>query len=371
MTSNLFMKKIIPIFLAFSFLTSCANLENNEELQKKLKPIWSEYFKEDFNDSKAINVFVVTNRKAKNNAFSCADDGFGVDVDSKLQSGICKINVPKNHNIGEITFAKDARQSSDNYFKILETKTLQESELIDAIKKTKRTPLVFVHGFNVRYQEAVLRASQIAYDLKYQGPIILFTWPAGAKDGFLEDAMLNKTYENNFSNAKASIDFFKNFLLKLQGENIKINLLVHSMGHQVVLPALRKLNEEKPKKVFINELFLNAPDFDIIEFRAISKNIKSISNHVTLYCSNNDKAMSVSKTFNKNERLGACIALEDMDAVNVSLIDDPSLGLGHGYYSSRAVLNDVFQTLLGIDVKHRLSVAKSDIFNAEKFSLRK
>ena len=61
---------------------------------------------------------------------------------------------------------------------------------MSAIKKMGRTPLVFVHGFNVRYQEAVLRAAQINYDLKYQGPIILFSWPAGAGDGFFDDKFL-------------------------------------------------------------------------------------------------------------------------------------------------------------------------------------
>lgn len=365
------MKKIILLLATFSLLTSCVNLKNNEELQKNLKPVWNDYFQESFGDSKALDVMVVTNRNSKGAAFRCGDEQFGIEVNKTLNFGLCKINVPKNHDIGEIEFAKDGRQSSNDFFKILEAKTFAEADFIDVLKNSKRTPLIFVHGFNVRYQEAILRASQIAYDLKYQGPIVLFTWPAGGGEGFIEEKRLDKTYENNLANAKASTAFFKKFLLSLESNGIKPNLIVHSMGHQVVLTSLKELGAEKAKKVFINELILNAPDFDAADFKSVFANIKTTSNHITLYCSHNDKAMIASKSFNKNDRLGACIFLQDLDTINVKLIDDPSLGLGHGYYSSRAIIGDVFQTLLGIDADKRLFIKKSEANSTEKYLLRR
>lgn len=364
------MKKIYFVFLSL-VLFSCSNLKNNEELQKELKPVWNDYFQEDFSDTRALDVMVVTNRNQKNGSFGCKDDQFGIDVNGDLKFGLCKINVPKNHDIGEIELSKDGRQSSHDYFKILEAKSFDERDFFKEIKKSKRTPLIFVHGFNVRYQEAILRASQIAYDLKYQGPIVLFTWPSGGGDGFLEDKMLNKTYENNLAHAKDSIALFKKFLLSLEDYDIKPNLIVHSMGHQVVLPALKELSVEKSKKVFINELFLNAPDFDASEFSALVTSIKPNSNHITLYCSYNDKAMLASKSFNKNDRLGACTFLQDFDTINVRLVDDTTLGLGHGYYSSRAIMGDVFQTLLGIEADKRLFIMKSEPNSTEKYLLRR
>lgn len=358
------MKKISLISLAIFLLTSCAN--NEEKLQK----IWSNHFQKNFDETTSIKVFVATNRKAKNENFSC-DENFGVNFDAKLQLGICNVNVPKNHKVGEIELAKDVRQSSHNFFKILDGKSLSERDFIDGVKDKKRVPLVFVHGFNVRFQEAVLRAAQIAYDLKYQGSIILFTWPSGAGEGFVEEKMLNKTYDNNFSNAKASIEIFKNFLLTLQKKGIKINLTIHSMGHQLAIPALKQLGEEHPKKIFVNELFLNAPDFDVKEFSSLVQNIKPISNRITLYCSYNDKAMIASRTVNKNERLGACAFVEGVDVINVGAIDDSSLGLGHGYYSSREILTDVAQTLFGIEAEKRLFIIKSETNGTEKFLLRR
>ena len=364
------MKKIILALLIGATLASCTTRNKDEEFQSSLKKVWSGYFAEDFYDTKSLNVFVVTSRKSKNNVFGCTNEQFGTTSDKKLTFGSCKVSVPKNHEVGEIDAAQNAQQSSHDYFKVLETKNLQEPDLITALKNSNRTPLVFVHGFNVKYQEAIFRAAQIAYDLKYQGPIILFTWPAGAKEGFFEEAMLNRTYENNLINAKDSIAAFKNFLLDLQKNNLKINLMVHSMGHQVVLPALKELGDLNPKSPLVHELILNAPDFDIKEFSNFNKQIKLSSSRITLYCSNNDKAMLASKTFNKGERLGACVSLENIDTVNVSLVDNPAVGLGHGYYSSRAILSDVFQVTLGIDAEKRLFIRKSEPNSAEKYFLR-
>lgn len=365
------MKKIIAISLILTGISSCENLTIDEKSQKNLKPIWSEYFQENMDEGKAVSVIVVTNRKAKTTAFGCSDDQFGVTADNVLRFGTCKINVPKNHAVGEIQLTKDNRQSSGDFFKILESTSLEQGDLIKMLKSSRRTPLVFVHGFNVRFEEAVLRASQIAYDLKYQGPIVLFTWPAGGGDGFFEQNLLNRTYENNSLTAKASVAPFKNFLSELQKNNVKINLMVHSMGHQVVLPAFKEMIESGSDKVLISQLILNAPDYSDIDFKMLVKNIKKISNQTTLYCSHNDKAMIASKAFNKNDRLGACSLFDEVDVINVAAIDDPALGLGHGYYSSRAILSDVSQTLLGIEPNRRLFIAKSEANGTEKYFLRR
>ena len=364
------MKTIALILITLLTITSCSH-NKDEKLQKKLNAIWSEYYTEDFNQTKNLNILVVTNRKSKNNDFGCSNDSFGAVPDSVAKFGICQISVPKNHAIGEINLAKDNRQSSNDFFKISSAKSLQETDLINFLKKSDRTALIFVHGFNVQYQEAVLRAAQIAYDLKYQGPVILFTWPAGAGGGFFDESLMNKTYTSNLNNAKNSISVFQNFLIDLAKNNIRANLIVHSMGHQVVLPALDYLGKEKPKTHFVNELILNAPDFDMQEFNQAISNIKKSSKHITLYCSKNDKAMIASKTFNNGSlRVGACGLSNDLDNINVSLVDNETLGLGHGYYSSREILSDVSQALLGVDVKKRLFIKKSEPFGNEKYFLR-
>lgn len=364
------MKKIL-IFIIIFTLTSCETGNKDEKLQKKLSAIWNEYYNENFVANKTLELFVVTNRKPINNAFSCDNSSFGVEFNSETKFGICKINVPKNHEVGIINPAPNNIGSPDNYFKTIEAKASNKNDLINSLKKSNRTALIFVHGFNVRYQEAVMRASQIAYDLKYQGPIVLFTWPSGAKEGLLDNSMLNKTYADNQNNAKNSVKIFANFLEELHKNNIRTNLIVHSMGHQIVLPALANLGEKNLEAKIVNELVLNAPDFDVTEFRKILANVKNSSDHITIYCSNNDKAMIASKNFNGGDRLGACAAIKDLDIINVGLTDNDVLGLGHGYYSSKAILADVSQNLFGISADKRLFIRKSEPFNSENYILRK
>jgi esterase/lipase superfamily enzyme len=342
----------------------------DDQFQQSLAQIWGNYFAESYSDTRAIDVFIATNRKLKGENFGCSNDQLGVDIDTTAHFGICKINVPKNHSTGQIRFTKDNRQSSHDFFKVLNAKSLSQASVFESLKKSERYPLVFVHGFNLRYEDAVLRASQIAYDLKYQGPIVLFSWPAGAGDGFLDEQMITRTYESNLKNAKESIAMFKDFLNQLKANNLKVNLVVHSMGHQVVLPALKDFAKQNPDSKIINELILNAPDFEADDFINIADAIKANTKRITTYCSYNDRAMTVSEIYNKNPRFGACAFSESIDSINVSLVDAPALGLGHGYYSSRAILGDVFQVLLGIDAEKRLFIRKSEPNSTEKYFLR-
>jgi len=365
------MKKLTLISLLIFVLNSCQNIGDTAILQKKLQPTWQKLFKNNYDDDAQIKVMIATNRLRKSVDFGCDDENFGVNFDKIITYGFCNIKVSKFHEIGNISSSKDNKDNKENdNFKIINSQNFSEIEFFNELKNNSITPLVFVHGFNVRYKEAIFRASQIAYDLKYQGPIILFTWPSGAKDGFFEEAMLNKTYELNAQNVKSSIDPFAKFLEEFKKNNIKINLMIHSMGHQLALEAINKISKNSSKEILINELFLNAPDYEAQGFKSIVSNIKKITNHITIYCSTNDKAMIASKIFNKNDRLGDCTNIDEIDVINVSGIDDSSMGLGHGYYSSRDILSDMYLTLLGLDVKQRLFISKSPKIKSEKYLLR-
>jgi esterase/lipase superfamily enzyme len=367
------MKKLIIIqnFLLLILFVSCAHEQNSKVATVESRTIPNV----EIEKHRSINILVATNRKIKSNLFGCTNQFFGIAPEEGgiYRLGACKINVPKDHTTGEIEYNADPRSNSHQFFKIVGAKSIFDQDFIENLKKTKRIPLVFVHGFNVKYQEAILRASQLAYDLKYQGPVVVFTWPAGANEGFIDEKMINKTYEFNQKNAATSVNIFKGFLKKFFDNDIPVNLMVHSMGHQVVIPALSELGKMGPidsNKQYINELILNAPDYEVMDFLSRVGDVKNISRRITLYCSYNDKTMIASNSFNKNDRLGACATVDGVDTINVSAIDDHTFGLGHSYYSSRAVLTDVFQVLFGIDVEKRLFIKKSWPNGAEKYFLR-
>jgi esterase/lipase superfamily enzyme len=66
-----------------------------------------------------------------------------------------------------------------------------ERQLMEAAQKRLDTAsvfpkqaFVFVHGFNVSFENALRRTAQIAYDLNFDGAPFLFSWPGGDVEFF-------------------------------------------------------------------------------------------------------------------------------------------------------------------------------------------
>jgi esterase/lipase superfamily enzyme len=66
--------------------------------------------------------------------------------------------------------------------------------------------LLFVHGFNVTFDDAVPRAAQISYDPAFGGPTIVFSWPS-------QGGMLPFDYRRDERNAELSADNLKKVIL--------------------------------------------------------------------------------------------------------------------------------------------------------------
>lgn len=346
----------IILFLSFFLVTNLCKtqIKLNEELNKKII--------DPMIDSKEIPVYIITNRKVENTNKECSNKYFK-NQPSQLHWVLCSVNVPKNHSIGSLDTKDSEILNKDLHFYSRNFTEFTEKEFYEFLSKEKEI-LIFVHGFNVEFEEAIYRASQIKYDLKFQGSVVVFTWPAGPEDGFLKNLLINETYKTNQKNAKITVSIFKDFLEKMLNikKDHKFYLIVHSMGHQIVIPALVELESVLSKKKF-DEIIFNAPDYPISEWREKEKIIRNVSNRITIYCSPKDNALLASETVNGNKRLGQCFKSDGMDVINVNRVDTPILGiggLGHGYYSSRAILTDLYQLLLGIEAQKRLFIVKSN-----------
>ena len=56
------------------------------------------------------------------------------------------------------------------------------SHISDTVRfASEREAFVFVHGFNVRFVDALKRTAQLAHDLEVQGPIVSYSWPSRGK----------------------------------------------------------------------------------------------------------------------------------------------------------------------------------------------
>jgi esterase/lipase superfamily enzyme len=158
-------------------------------------------------------------------------------------------------------------------------------------KKTKRNKvLVFVHGFNTRFDDAVYRLAQITYDSKAAVIPVLFTWPSRGK---------LRAYAYDRESANYSRDALDETLeLLTRNPNVtEIVVLAHSMGNWVTLEALRtraiRTGRISDK---VKNVMLVAPDVDVDVFRTQINRMGSPRPRFALFVSQDDKALKLSQT---------------------------------------------------------------------------
>lgn len=223
---------------------------------------------------------------------------------------------------------------------------LPEAEFVQAIRDAGAEGgrlLLFIHGFNKTFTEAAEFLAQVAYDLNFGGPVVLYSWPSeGDVLGYPEDVV----------QARATTDHLAQVLSMLaRGSGAQhFNVIVHSLGHVPFLGAVAEMAGEPG--------WSDAPPFDQvvmvasdIGFRAFSDGIgavQDLSRRVTLYASGGDLALAVSRDFYNDEQRvgevmdGSIILIDGIDTIDASAVDDTTVG--HSYFrDNRAVLADLFQ----------------------------
>lgn len=377
----------LAVFLCVPFLVSCVSTPKEPQTPEApmaaatptppptLETLLNERMANPFDTTQTVSLFYATNRATQELIPQCLDPFFGIKKGSGNRYGVCRISAPVNRSVGSLDEATEPGSDVHTTFRSLEHLPLSKVDFAAKLATQPEDALVFVHGFNVKFQEAAYRASQILFDTKFQGSAYLFSWPAGGPDRFLSAAYLASTYADNLASAEKSRGDFQEFLAALIAARKRIFLVVHSMGHQVVLPVLAALPSlaEGNTKV-IQELVLNAPDFPSDTFAQMTPALLKAAHRITLYCSPADNALMASSRLNKNERAGSCRNVPGLDVINVASVDTPALGvggLGHGYYSGRPVIGDLSQVFLGLEAKKRLFIQKSFHPEREGFLLRK
>jgi esterase/lipase superfamily enzyme len=290
-----------------------------------------------------------TNRKP-NNPQDLAK-GFSGERDNKMHYGTCQVTVPKSHEIGSVGSPWWKFVLTDDRLK-LERESLQlfdEVSFLTAVRQAlqgseldERSALVFIHGFNVSFEDAALRAAQIGVDLKQQGIMAFYSWPSKGKlAGYPADG----------ETIAASEQYITEFLLNLvqkSGAN-KVHIIAHSMGNRGLLRAMDKILEKVQTEVDIKfgQIFLAAPDVDPDLFQELAKAYQQLSERTTLYVSAKDKALATSGILHDHPRVGffpPITVVEGIDTVEVSNID--LTFLGHGYFAdARDLLVDIHNLL--------------------------
>jgi esterase/lipase superfamily enzyme len=200
--------------------------------------------------------------------------------------------------------------------------------------------LVFVHGFNTTFEDALYRNAQIVWDLQYTGLPVLFTW---ASRGQVADYIYDK------DSAYLAREAFVTLLKKLKDDYgvDQITVLAHSMGNLIALDALANYAKTS-NPIQIARLVMAAPDVDRDEFKALAPMAKAIVGGMTLYASSADRAMVLSRELAGGiPRAGDVptdgpIILPNIETIDVTAVGNDIFGLNHNVFaSSRDVLEDI------------------------------
>jgi esterase/lipase superfamily enzyme len=109
---------------------------------------------------------------------------------------------------------------------------------------------------DVSFENAVRRAAQLADDLKFDGPVFLFSWPSrGLVLGYISDK----------DAASVAGQHLKEFLAEVVTpiKPTKVHIIAHSMGNLVVLNALKELaGDSAAPRLPLGEIINAAPDVD-------------------------------------------------------------------------------------------------------------
>ncbi|MGH6846539.1 MAG: alpha/beta hydrolase [Methylocella sp.] len=165
----------------------------------------------------------------------------------------------------------------------------------------KKQVLVFVHGFNNHFEDAVFRFAQIVHDSGAEFVPVLFTWPSKGK---------LSAYGYDHESASYSRDALEDGLrfLAKDPEVGKITVLAHSMGNWVTLEALRQMAIRDGKVAAkIHNVMLAAPDvdIDIAREQIMAMGPRARGPHFILFAAKDDPALAISRKLWGEPRLGS------------------------------------------------------------------
>ena len=286
-------------------------------------------------------------------------------ADGALSLGTAEISIPRDHLLGELErkslWSMDHRDNPAKFVTLLRSNVLPEGAFIAEIQNKlgsdpEKQALIFVHGYNVTFEDAAMRLGQITYDLGFAGAPILYSWPS-------QGALLK--YAADEASVEWTTGHFERFLQTVAQQTgaQTIYLVAHSMGNRAVSGALRSIAEKgQTLKPQLKEIVMAAPDIDAGVFQQLAATIAQTGGHFTIYESSKDLALQVSHRFHSYPRLGdtrpTAHAYEGYDCIDATAVDTGFLG--HSYFAeSKSMLGDIFDLLQGKDPGNRFRLVRA------------
>jgi esterase/lipase superfamily enzyme len=209
------------------------------------------------------------------------------------------VSIPPDEarGVGEIQWPVSPPGDPYRHFVTLSAELLDKRGFSAALagvgKETRRSrAMIFVHGFNTRFDGAAYRLAQIVQDSKAPVIPVLFSWPSLGAVGL-------RAYEYDRESATQSRDALEQvFNTVALGQGVKeVLVLCHSMGCLLTLDALRSRSIRDGKiGAKITNVLLVAPDVDADVFREQMQQMGKARPRFALFLSQDDRALKLSRS---------------------------------------------------------------------------
>ena len=298
-----------------------------------------------------VKVYYATDRKLDDNMLYSGDRD--TTPQSATKFGFCEVSIPPGHRRGQLespTMFDWRVPNPKKHVFLAGVSQIGEAKTFESIKDTlnangtrNKSVLLFVHGYNVNFDDAARRSAQLHFDLNFPGVSMFFSWPSnGTTAGYVSDS----------EDIAWSTKHIEETLEKLsdQREVDKIHIVAHSMGNRGVTAAILGL-ASKGKAGKIGEVVLAAADIDSQIFeRDIAPKLCEVVRRTSIYSSAKDRALWASESLSKNPRVGevrnglpTLAYMKGIDLIDASSIETDLIA--HSYYGDCSFIGDLYTLL--------------------------
>lgn len=286
--------------------------------------------------STPVPIFFATNRTRS----GIPEEYFAGEPASALTFGQAVVNIPERHQTGHLEspawWNVFADKHDDRRYAVLRNvQTVDEPAWKTQLESVGAADLlVFLHGYKNTFEDAARRAAQVAHDMRFAGPVVLFSWPSLGQ--FLG-------YNGDETRAEASGEDFAAFLKSLEGGPWKrVHVMAHSMGNRVMMSGFA----DNPRAhVPLSQIVFLAADVYRETFEKKFPKMAGCGDLVTSYASKADRALLLSSRLHAGNRIGFVsggqpYVTAGLETIDASLVDTGILG--HSYFGDvRSVLTDI------------------------------
>jgi esterase/lipase superfamily enzyme len=293
-------------------------------------------------DRHLVKVYFGTDRRATGERGPSGR--FGIDWNNQTPedpviTGVVTVSIPPGHKEGIIerpSWYWPRNEDPAKDFVLKELRVTKSNDFYEELRGAfgrraddDRSAFVYIHGFNVTFDDAAYATAQIVFDLDFKGVPMMFSWPSQGKV---------LAYDGDQETVDFSAPNLQGFLERVARETgaKRIHLMAHSMGNRLLTRALSELVRQPDIQPLFDNVIMASPDLNAQLFTRLWPKIKIAAKRFTLYASSDDRALAASRTSKGGStftRLGEggpnIVVIPGLDTIDASGIDTSELG--HSY----------------------------------------